>query len=159
MEETKLCYKELKEAHEAGVDYKDPRQSTAVVVHLEALQRNKRCALAFLRERARRIEVARWEVGRYLPKPMRDRLSATEVQYAAGYSKILEGYQRSLDMDLTTDMAPPRAYMVEIRVLEDCGEIVTDSGPVNLAKNTTHFIRRHEIESFIRQGMVEEIGH
>ena len=47
--------------------------------------------------------------------------------------------------------------MVEVRVLEDCGEIFTDFGVVNLARNTTHYLRRSVIEPFIRRGAVEQL--
>jgi GINS complex subunit 1 len=55
------------------------------------------------------------------------------------------------------DVSPPKELMVEIRVLQDCGEIFTDSGPVNLERNTTHYLKRSDIESFIRQGLVEQV--
>ena len=64
---------------------------------------------------------------------------------------------RSRRSDLTTDINPPKELMVEIRVLQSCGEIYTDSGAVNLERNTTHYLRRSDIEPYIRKGFVEQI--
>ena len=47
--------------------------------------------------------------------------------------------------------------MIEIRVLQSCGEIFTDSGNVNLERNSTHYLRRSDVEPFIRKGMVEQV--
>jgi hypothetical protein len=46
---------------------------------------------------------------------------------------------------------------VEVRVLENCGKIMTDSGPVALDRGSILFLRRAQIESFIREGKVEQI--
>ena len=47
--------------------------------------------------------------------------------------------------------------MIEVRVLKDCGEILTESGPVVLQKNTYHYLRRTDIEHLIRQNFVEHV--
>ena len=48
--------------------------------------------------------------------------------------------------------------MIEIRVLENCGEIMTENGPIRLDKNTIVFARRTDVESFIREGKVVHIS-
>lgn len=158
MEETKDCYTQILDALSSDVDMNDSRQAAAVTVHLEAVRRNKRCGVAYVHERARRIETARWEVGRVFPNGMRERMSASEQEYNSAYSNILEQYQRSIGFDLTTDVSPPKELMVEIRVLQSCGEIYTDSGAVNLERNTTHYLRRSDIEPYIRKGFVEQVA-
>jgi hypothetical protein len=40
-------------------------------------------------------------------------------------------------------MQPPRDLLVEIRALQDCGEIMTENGPVNLDSGSTHFLKRY----------------
>ena len=125
---------------------------------MKAMQRNKRCGLAYLHERARRIEAARWEVGRVYPKGMQERMSASEIEYSSEYSNMLERYQRKIGLDLTTDMTPPGDLMIEVRVLKSCGEIFTESGPVNLERNTMHYLLRRDIEPFIRKGLVEQVA-
>ena len=132
-----MCYDHVVSSLEAKADKEELREWASVEVHLRAMQRNKRCGLAYLHERARRIEAARWEVGRVFPKGMQERMSAIEVEYASAYSGMLERYQRHVGLDLTTDMSPPGELMIEVRVLKSCGEIFTESGPVNLERNTT----------------------
>lgn len=80
----------------------DKTQTASVHVHVEAVRRNKRCGAAYVHERARRIEIARWEVGRVFPTEMQNRLSAAEQEYNSAYNNILEQYQKSIGLDLTT---------------------------------------------------------
>lgn len=54
-------------------------------------------------------------------------------------------------------MQPPKDLYVEVRVLRDCGEIMTENGLVNLEANSTHFLRRVDVEQLIRQGLLEQI--
>ena len=53
---------------------------------------------------------------------------------------------------------PPKEMCIEVRVLQDCGEIMTDQGPVNLEKGTNHFLRRTDVEGLIRQGMLQHVA-
>lgn len=52
---------------------------------------------------------------------------------------------------------PPKDLLIEVRVLEDCGKVMTDSGPVNLEKGTILFLRRSQVEPFVREGKVEHV--
>ena len=52
---------------------------------------------------------------------------------------------------------PPKDLFIEVRVLEDIGTIVTESGPITLKKNTQTLMRRSEAETLIRQGKLEHI--
>lgn len=57
------------------------------------------------------------------------------------------------------DSKPPKDLFVEVRVLRDCGEVMTENGAVNLEANSTHFLRRVDVEQLIRQGLLEQIKH
>lgn len=46
-------------------------------------------------------------------------------------------------------LQPPKELQIEVRVLEDCGEIMTENGPLRLAKNAIVFVRRLEGLSFL----------
>ena len=72
-------------------------------------------------------------------------------------------------------LQPPRDLLIEVRALQNCGEIMTENGPVNLDAGSTHFLRRlvlsilnsveftfgcyvrSDVEPLIRQGQVEHI--
>ena len=55
-------------------------------------------------------------------------------------------------------MTPPKELHIEIRVKEDCGEIFTDTGLVRLSKNSTHYLRRSDVEHLIRRDCLEQIN-
>ena len=64
-------------------------------------------------------------------------------------------------MDLTTTLEPPRALYVEVRVIEEVGEVyLPDTGTVNLAKDTVHYLKKSDIDCFLKQGkLIEQDGH
>lgn len=67
-------------------------------------------------------------------------------------------YMRGLQLDLTIDLQqPPKDLYIEVRVLQNYGEIMTESGVVVLQKNTTHFLPRTDVEPLIRQGILQHI--
>jgi hypothetical protein len=37
---------------------------------------------------------------------------------------------------------PPKDLLIEIRVLQSCGTIMTENGPISLDKGSTNFLRR-----------------
>ena len=48
---------------------------------------------------------------------------------------------------MSQDLEPPKDLFVEIRVLSDCGEIVTSDGNIiHLEQNTTHLLRRADVK-------------
>ena len=58
-----------------------------------------------------------------------------------------------MGLDLTVDLEPPLTAEVEVRMLEDCGEILTENGRiVKLEKNASFFINRKLIEPYVKQG-------
>lgn len=61
-------------------------------------------------------------------------------------------------LDLTVDLAPPKELFIEVRCQRDFGAVMLpQSGEVNLQKNTTHLLRRSEVDHLIKQGVVTEV--
>lgn len=52
--------------------------------------------------RAERIVNIRWELGRYIPEPLRANLSAAETDYFKRYSDLLMKYQSTFELDVCT---------------------------------------------------------
>jgi GINS complex subunit 1 len=105
-----------------------------------------------------KIRQIRWEAGTVLPDIVQqETLSDQERVYFNSYSDLLSEYSQSLGIDLTSNLEPPKDLLIEIRVLQSCGEIMTESGPVELTKGTTNFLRRSEVEHLIREGLVEHV--
>ncbi|CAM9243981.1 unnamed protein product [Scytosiphon promiscuus] len=144
----------------------------SLVVHHQALLRNKRCLLAYLKWRTDSITQLRWETGPVVPRELQQSLSLTEMELFNTYDRILTNFTRrkrlarpvhlpslpqGLNLDLTADLQPPKELHVEVRVLDDCGEIMTDHGCVKLDRGTTHLLRRSDVEHLVRQGLLQEL--
>lgn len=74
----------------------------------------------------------------------------------------LDEYNKSLSLqnniDLTVDLTPPKELFIEVRILQDYGIVMLpESGQVNMKKNTTHLLRRSEVEHLLKQGIVTEV--
>lgn len=53
-------------------------------------------------------------------------------------------------MDVTTSMEPPKSLYVEVRVLEDLGEVMLESGQVvSLVKDTVMTLRWSDAERLL----------
>ena len=95
-----------------------------------AIERNKRCLLAYLNHRTELVTAMRWRFGAVLPEDVRLNMCEPELEFFSKYNKSLAVYMRSVGTDLTTDFAPPKSLYVEVRVLQDHGEIETAEGEV-----------------------------
>lgn len=127
-----------------------------------ALERNKRCLLAYLYNRIEHIKKMRWEFGSVLPADVKFNLCEQEIQWFGKYNKMLASYMRSIGgeggLDLTQDLKPPKTLYIEVRCLMDHGEFETQDGNILvLKKNSQHFLLRSECEHLIRQGILEHI--
>lgn len=54
-------------------------------------------------------------------------------------------------------MRPPKHLYVEVRVVKECGEVVTEGGVVHLDLHSRHFLRRSDVEYLIRQGRLVQV--
>ncbi|ALC42970.1 Psf1 [Drosophila busckii] len=128
-----------------------------------ALQRNKRCLLAYLYERMQRIKAMRWEFGPIVPDDIKQSLCEPEVQLFNNYSKSLASYMRSVGdgqgIDLTSNLRPPKSLYIEVRCVEDYGKFELDDGEVvHLKKNSQHYMPRAQVETLVRQGILQHIA-
>lgn len=135
----------------------DTSLQSGVVVFYRSIQRNKRCALAYLQNRLQRIQDYRWQVGPSAASHLEQNMSGPEAAFLASYNRLLSDYCEAVELDLTADPLPPRDLYIEVRVNRDCGSVLTDSGPVTLKKGTAHFLKRSDVEHLIRQGALSHI--
>ncbi|CAL7934568.1 unnamed protein product [Xylocopa violacea] len=125
-----------------------------------ALTRNKRCVLAYIYNRMRKIRELRWELGSILPPEINSNLLNAEVQWFQSYNKSLATYMRSLGEDhgfnLTANILPPKTPYVEVKCVTDFGKLELEDGQIILLKkNTYHLLPRGVCEPLIRQGILE----
>lgn len=123
-----------------------------------SLEHNKRAVLGYLKYRLEHVLQLRWEMGTaVVPPELADRLSQPELDAAREYDHLLQKYMDDVGEDLCKGMQPPKSVRIAVKVKEDFGELVTDSGVMNLQRNTTLFMRRDEVEPLIRQGVLEHV--
>jgi GINS complex subunit 1 len=97
-----------------------------------------------------------------MPDHIKEKINPAELTYYNNYLESIDEYNRSLSMhnniDLTVDMKPPKDLFIEVRIKQDYGTVMLpESGQVNLQKNTTHLLRRSEVDHLIKQGIVAEV--
>ncbi|ESN93628.1 hypothetical protein HELRODRAFT_88492 [Helobdella robusta] len=134
----------------------------AIQMRHAALERNKRCLLAYLYNRISILRQMRWDIGSVLPLEIKSNLSEHEIQWFTKYNRMLATYMRCIGdhggLDLTQDTKPPKSLYIEVRCLQDHGEFETQDGnTILLSKNSQHFMMRSECEQMIRQGILEHI--
>ena len=115
-----------------------------------------RCLLTYINNRLVYVKELFWKAGGD-GSGQSNMLSEGEKKFYNEYAGLLRNYQNSfpIEIDLMTDLEPPRELFIEIRVLEDCGEIVTSNGEIlKLDKNSTLLVRRCDVEYLLRQNRV-----
>ena len=115
-----------------------------------------RCLLAYINNRLVYVKYLFWKAGGD-GSGQSNMLADHEKKFYNEYAALMRNYQNSfpIEIDLLTDLEPPRELFIEIRVLEDCGEIVTASGEfLKLDKNSTLLVRRCDVEYLLRQNRV-----
>eukprot|EP00002_Diphylleia_rotans_P002191 TRINITY_DN11363_c0_g1_i1.p1 TRINITY_DN11363_c0_g1~~TRINITY_DN11363_c0_g1_i1.p1 ORF type:complete len:192 (+),score=38.03 TRINITY_DN11363_c0_g1_i1:113-688(+) len=158
IEEVEELYRVISETVSSQeIPTRDPYYAAGLLVHHQSILRNKRCVLAYLMSRLQQIQTYRWEIGSVLPEPIRNNMSTNEKDFSQAYDRILGDYMVSIGVDLTMHTNPPKDLYIEVRVLKDYGEIMTDNGSVRLVRNTTHYLLRTDVEHLIRQGILEHV--
>ena len=132
--------------------------AAAVLLYSKCMYRNKRYLLSYMLHRMGKIREMRLETGPLIPSRVKhDTLSGLENDYFIQYSKLLNKYMDGVSMDLSQNMDPPKELLIQVRVLENFGEVMTENGPIVMVKGATHFIRRTDVEHLIRQGILEHV--
>ena len=128
---------------------------------MSLIQRNKRGALIYLyvlysfltlsNHRLNKICGSFWEHGGQIPEEQKEYLTNEEIQFFATYKKIIQDFGEGgkMDLDLTKDLDPPKDLYLEVRVVKDCGEIMTaDGGCLKLEKNSTHYLKITDVFNY-----------
>ncbi|KAJ1890550.1 DNA replication protein psf1 [Kickxella alabastrina] len=139
-------------------------------LYLLTLNRNKRCLLAYHRRRVEFVRSLLWALHlapSLAPSALSLRLAPEELNYAREYARLNSAYRdavegqlchnESLDWTANGEL-PPRDLLIEVRVVKDCGEIVTENGVVNLQAGSQHYLHRSDIEHLITIGYLEHIS-
>ena len=110
-----------------------------------------------------RLNRIAWMSGKTLPDHINEILSQSERSYYNEYLSAIDQLNQdysvgSSSLDLTVDLTPPKELYIEVRIKKDYGAVMLpESGEVHLQRNTTHLLRRSEVDHLIKQGIVAEI--
>ena len=162
---------------------KDISTMTGLTVFHQSLLRDKRLVLAYLyvmvslslcvyidheltprftqnrNWRIERISELRWETGRVVPADINSNMGPSEIEFFQHYDDALGEYMRTVNLDLTSFVEPPKEPYIEVRALQDCGEIVSNDGTsIRLDKNSTNLVRREDVAHLIKQGLLEQLS-
>ncbi|KAG0005613.1 DNA replication complex GINS protein PSF1 [Entomortierella chlamydospora] len=136
---------------------------TKYLVHSTPLQRNKRILMAYHHQRIEKIKELSW-AHNTLPESSRRLLSPDEIIFFNEYEKHCRNKYTSDpalgEIDLSLGMIyPPKEVFITVRVIKDCGDIVTESGAtLSLKKNSEHFVKRSDVERLITQGYLLHVA-
>jgi GINS complex subunit 1 len=136
----------------------------SILLHNTAVQRNKRCLLAYHHHRMEIIKgIQRSSVAEHDAQDSSSgtatnkaplSTNAQEVAFARDYATLREAYSTNV---FELDLLPPTSHMVQVRVLRDAGQVVLpDSGRVvAMTKGACLFLDRADAKDFLKQGIVQ----
>jgi GINS complex subunit 1 len=139
----------------------------ALLLHEAAIQRNKRCLLAYMNHRTRYImknpvilnsitSLSSTQISSSA-LPSSSLLSDAEFEFLQAYER-LRTTDHPYSLNLTrTPRLPPSQTLVQVRVVETLGTVVlAESGvSVHLAEGTLHYLPTRDVQNFLIQGVVE----
>ncbi|KAF9267425.1 GINS complex, Psf1 component [Marasmius fiardii PR-910] len=158
--------RDLEKAADAQSHYTADHPPPALIIIQTAINRNKRCLLAYHSHRVDRLRDLYWSVGGALPhilstQDIRSKLSPHEVDYLRQYNNSVMEFRSefSHELDITASItSPPKDLHVLVHVVKDCGVIETELGSIDFQKGQRFMVRRADIEHLIVQGYLEEVS-
>ena len=93
------------------------------------LERSKRNVLAYERDRIERFKDLIWACGAntssYLPEDSQKGASPYESKFIEEYKELVTAWKGEwLDIDIGSSLCPPKDIFIEVRVVEECGEVI-----------------------------------
>lgn len=149
--------------HESQAENADAAVNAGLVclllVHRNAIRRNKRILLAYCKVRQDKITHWAWGGGDdKMDRAIDTALTSEEQDYRNRYTDLLAAYRsRWTDIDLTGTLEPPDEIFVDVRVLKDAGEIETEYGTLTLTRNSQLYVRQSDVGRLISQGYLERV--
>ncbi|KAJ9052260.1 hypothetical protein DSO57_1036019 [Entomophthora muscae] len=85
-------------------------------------------------------------------------LSSAEVNFGTGYQLLIGNLSAQFPLiDIMGSLEPPKEVYLEVRVIRDCGEILTDSGIISLEAGSQLFVRKADVEQLLINGDIKAI--
>ncbi|KAI9298039.1 hypothetical protein K502DRAFT_362778 [Neoconidiobolus thromboides FSU 785] len=94
---------------------------------------------------------------RSMPPKISDNLSAGEKRFGMDYQNLIRKLSNKFpNLDLMGPMKPPKSVYMQIKCLKDCGSIITESGEINLKKNSILYVKKTDVDHLLKNGDVEK---
>ncbi|KZO94589.1 hypothetical protein CALVIDRAFT_539038 [Calocera viscosa TUFC12733] len=130
--------------------------------HLQ-IRRLKRVLLVYHAHRLHMLRAmlhrAHLSVTHLLPT-IRPLLSPSELTFIRSYAQITMNYRAEfidvLDIAASVD-EPPKGMWVNVRVVKEVGEVITEGGVVDFRKGGRYLVRRGDVEMLLVQGYLEVV--
>ncbi|KTW26997.1 hypothetical protein T552_02489 [Pneumocystis carinii B80] len=138
---------------------KNPGIAAHLLIQHLCQHRNKRCLMAYHHTRLDRLNHISWfEINPFNISWTSTSLSPDEYIYLRKYNGLLTYFKSQwMGIDFNGDLEPPKDLYINIRVLQDVGEIQTEYGAITLNKNSQFFLRQSDVEGLIRQGYLQKV--
>jgi GINS complex subunit 1 len=129
----------------------------SILLHNAAIQRHKRCLLAYHHTRMdklkRQILLGECPTSTSSTSGSSTSTHVGEREFVQDYQQLRSHYAAAV-FDL--GLLPPTSHMVQVRVLQNQGEIVLESGrSLLLSKGSLHFLPRSDVQDFLQAGTCE----
>ncbi|CAM2700448.1 unnamed protein product [Rotaria socialis] len=159
-------YEDVQTVVQVGADNSStnsaPTLMPTISIRHAAIQRIKRCLLAYAYHRMNKIKSFRWSLGPVLPEYIRNNLSIDEIEFFSNYNQTLSSYMRSIgnnhSLDLTSFMIPPKKLFAHIKCIQEYGPYETSDGTIiQLTFNSEHYVLTSDAEHLIQRKIAEHI--
>jgi GINS complex subunit 1 len=132
---------------------KKPSMSSrpSILFHNASIQRHKRCLLAY---HANRMEWLKSAASSMNNNNMdSSSTNAPESEFTKDYQDLRSAYAAAV---FELNVLPPTSHMVQVRVLEELGEVVLESGSsVTFSKGSWLYLPRADVLEFLQAGSLE----
>lgn len=136
---------------------KTPEFQQRWVYYVSRANRLKRIATTYLVERFRRLVYLWWITSVNVPEDLKANMSSHELYALGEYDSLVNSYLRQTRLPIRSMLTPPRVVLIEVEVLEDCGDIATEHGYVRLTKGSRLLLKRTDCEDLLKRGDLREI--
>ncbi|KAF6743869.1 DNA replication complex GINS protein PSF1 [Ephemerocybe angulata] len=149
---------------DAELNTRGPPPPSLLIIQT-AINRNKRCLLAYHTHRVSMLQNLYWGCGGALPHllsnpDLRSKMSPHEVDYLRQYNSNLMDFRAEFtyELDIMSGIEkPPKEIHVRVRVVRECGVVQTENGSIDFKRGERYVVRRSDVENLIVQGYLEEV--
>lgn len=126
----------------------------SILLHNAAIQRHKRCLLAY--HKCRMDKIKRHVILGNNDESLQTLMNPAEQDFWEDYQQLRRDYAAAIGFDLNA-IPPMTSTMVQVRVLQNLGQVVLgDTGRVVcLQKGSLHHLPRADVQDFLQAGTME----